>query len=37
MVSFTSVLFDITNRKESEDQYRSLVEMSPDIIAGYKQ
>ncbi|MGG1631692.1 sensor domain-containing protein [Rossellomorea sp. NRS-1567] len=33
MISFTSVLFDITNRKESEDQYRSLVEMSPDIIA----
>ncbi|TMU85159.1 EAL domain-containing protein [Bacillus sp. BHET2] len=33
MISFTSVLFDITNRRESEDQYRSLVEMSPDIIA----
>ncbi|MBW3112175.1 EAL domain-containing protein [Bacillus sp. MCCB 382] len=33
MISFTSVLFDITNRKESEDQYRSLVELSPDIIA----
>ncbi|WP_064094045.1 sensor domain-containing protein [Rossellomorea aquimaris] len=33
MTSFTSVLFDITDRKESEDQYRSLVEMSPDIIA----
>jgi diguanylate cyclase (GGDEF)-like protein/PAS domain S-box-containing protein len=32
-VDFTSVLFDITNRKESEDRYRSLVEMSPDIIA----
>ncbi|MFI8685027.1 EAL domain-containing protein [Rossellomorea sp. NPDC077527] len=33
MISFSSVLFDITNRKESEDQYRSLVELSPDIIA----
>ncbi|RSK28318.1 EAL domain-containing protein [Bacillus sp. HMF5848] len=33
MVYFTSVLFDITERKESEDRYRSLVEMSPDIIA----
>jgi diguanylate cyclase (GGDEF)-like protein/PAS domain S-box-containing protein len=33
MISFTSVLFDITNRKESEDQYRSLVDLSPDIIA----
>ncbi|BCB02658.1 sensor domain-containing protein [Bacillus sp. KH172YL63] len=33
MVSFTSVLFDITDRRESEDKYRSLVEMSPDIIA----
>ncbi|KPL60385.1 histidine kinase [Rossellomorea vietnamensis] len=33
MTSFTSVLFDITNRKESEDQYRSLVDLSPDIIA----
>ncbi|MDR6125063.1 diguanylate cyclase (GGDEF)-like protein/PAS domain S-box-containing protein [Bacillus sp. SLBN-46] len=32
-VDFTSVLFDITDRKESEDRYRSLVEMSPDIIA----
>jgi len=30
---FTSVLFDITDRKETEDRYRSLVEMSPDIIA----
>lgn len=34
-VDFTSVLFDITDRKESEDRYRSLVEMSPDIIAVY--
>jgi diguanylate cyclase (GGDEF)-like protein/PAS domain S-box-containing protein len=30
---FNSVLVDITDRKESEDRYRSLVEMSPDIIA----
>ncbi|MGM0846554.1 MAG: bifunctional diguanylate cyclase/phosphodiesterase [Bacillota bacterium] len=33
LIYFSSVLFDITDRKESEDQYRSLVEMSPDIIA----
>ncbi|UII55498.1 EAL domain-containing protein [Cytobacillus spongiae] len=33
LVYFTSVLFDMSDRKESEDQYRSLVEMSPDIIA----
>jgi diguanylate cyclase (GGDEF)-like protein/PAS domain S-box-containing protein len=33
MVFFNSVLFDITDRKESEGRYRSLVEMSPDIIA----
>jgi diguanylate cyclase (GGDEF)-like protein/PAS domain S-box-containing protein len=32
-VDFTSVLFDITDRKESEGLYQSLVEMSPDIIA----
>jgi len=32
-VDFNSVLIDITDRKESEDRYRSLVEMSPDIIA----
>ena len=33
LVYFSSVLFDITDRKESEEQYRGLVEMSPDIIA----
>jgi diguanylate cyclase (GGDEF)-like protein/PAS domain S-box-containing protein len=33
LVDFNSVLVDITDRKESEDRYRSLVEMSPDIIA----
>ncbi|MGD6801319.1 bifunctional diguanylate cyclase/phosphodiesterase [Rossellomorea vietnamensis] len=33
LIYFSSVLFDITDRKESEDQYRSLVEMSPDIIS----
>jgi diguanylate cyclase (GGDEF)-like protein/PAS domain S-box-containing protein len=33
LINFHSVLFDITDRKESEDRYRSLVEMSPDIIA----
>jgi diguanylate cyclase (GGDEF)-like protein/PAS domain S-box-containing protein len=32
-VDFSSVLFDITDRKESEGLYQSLVEMSPDIIA----
>ncbi|MEH6995099.1 EAL domain-containing protein [Neobacillus drentensis] len=32
-IDFTSVLFDITDRKESEGLYQSLVEMSPDIIA----
>jgi diguanylate cyclase (GGDEF)-like protein/PAS domain S-box-containing protein len=32
-IDFTSVLFDITDRKESEGRYRSLIEMSPDIIA----
>ncbi|MET3196833.1 EAL domain-containing protein [Gottfriedia sp. OAE603] len=37
LVDFSSVLFDITNRKESEDQYRTLVEMSPDIIAVYSR
>ncbi len=33
LIDFNSVLFDITDRKESENLYRSLVEMSPDIIA----
>jgi diguanylate cyclase (GGDEF)-like protein/PAS domain S-box-containing protein len=33
LIDFHSVLFDITDRKESEDRYRSLVELSPDIIA----
>ncbi|HJV18032.1 MAG TPA: EAL domain-containing protein [Bacillales bacterium] len=33
VVDFNSVLFDITDRKESEDRYRSLVEMSPDFVA----
>ncbi|WP_068614814.1 sensor domain-containing protein [Paenibacillus tuaregi] len=33
MVSFSSVIFDITDRKESEDRYQSLVEMSPNLIA----
>lgn len=36
-IDFTSVLFDITDRKESEDRYRSLVEMSPDFIAVYSR
>lgn len=36
-VDFTSVLFDITNRQESEGRYRSLVEMSPDLIAVYSR
>ncbi|PLS17668.1 GGDEF domain-containing protein [Bacillus sp. M6-12] len=34
---FNSVLFDITDRKESEGRYRSLVEMSPDIIAVFSK
>ncbi|MCT2535712.1 EAL domain-containing protein [Aquibacillus koreensis] len=33
LVYFASVLFDITDRKESEDLYRGLVELSPDVIA----
>ncbi|MDP4171837.1 MAG: PAS domain S-box protein, partial [Bacillota bacterium] len=37
LMNFNSVLFDITDRKESEDRYRSLVEMSPDIIAVYSR
>ncbi|GGH78506.1 diguanylate cyclase (GGDEF)-like protein/PAS domain S-box-containing protein [Pullulanibacillus pueri] len=32
IVHFTSVLFDMTNKVESENRYRSLVEMSPDFI-----
>lgn len=36
-IDFTSVLFDITNRQESEGRYRSLVEMSPDLIAVYSR
>jgi diguanylate cyclase (GGDEF)-like protein/PAS domain S-box-containing protein len=35
-IDFSSVLFDITERKESEDRYRTLVEMSPDIIGVYR-
>lgn len=37
LVYFTSVLFDINDQKESEDRYRSLVEMSPDIIMVVKK
>ncbi|RHW41734.1 EAL domain-containing protein [Neobacillus notoginsengisoli] len=37
LVNFSSVLFDITDKKESENRYRSLVEMSPDIIAVYSR
>ncbi|WP_445486946.1 sensor domain-containing protein [Niallia sp. 03133] len=33
MFEFTSVLFDITNSKESEDRFSTLVEMSPDIVS----
>lgn len=36
-VDFNSVLFDITDRKESEYRYRSLVEMSPDFIAVFSR
>ncbi len=32
LIEFSSVLFDITDRKESEDRYRGLVELSPDFI-----
>ncbi|WML50081.1 PAS domain S-box protein [Neobacillus sp. PS3-34] len=37
LVDFNSVLFDITDKKESEGRYRSIVEMSPDIIAVYSR
>lgn len=37
LIDFTSILFDITDRKESEDRYKSLVEMSPDVIAVYSR
>lgn len=37
LVYFSSVLVDITDRKESEERYRTLVEMSPDIIAVYSR
>ncbi|PLR92832.1 GGDEF and EAL domain-containing protein [Bacillus sp. T33-2] len=37
LVDFNSVLFDITDRKESEGRYRSLVELSPDIIAVFSK
>jgi diguanylate cyclase (GGDEF)-like protein/PAS domain S-box-containing protein len=37
LMDFNSVLFDITDRKESENRYQSLVEMSPDIIAVYSR
>lgn len=30
---FTSIFFDITESKENEDRFSTLVEMSPDIIA----
>jgi diguanylate cyclase (GGDEF)-like protein/PAS domain S-box-containing protein len=36
-IDFNSVLFDITDRKESEDRYRSLIEMSPDFVAVINQ
>ncbi|OCA83022.1 histidine kinase [Bacillus sp. FJAT-27225] len=37
LIDFSSVLFDITDREESENRYRTLVEMSPDIIAVYSR
>ncbi|WP_409304231.1 EAL domain-containing protein [Peribacillus sp. SCS-155] len=36
-VDFTSVLLDITTRKESENRYRGLADMSSDIIAVYSR
>lgn len=32
-IDFTSVIFDITDRKESEDRYQTIVEMSPNLVA----
>ncbi|NMD71703.1 EAL domain-containing protein [Bacillus sp. DNRA2] len=32
-VDFTSIIFDITDRKESEDRYQTIVEMSPNLVA----
>lgn len=37
LTDFNSVLFDITDRKESEGLYHSLVEMSPDLVAVYSR
>ncbi|SEM97201.1 PAS domain S-box-containing protein/diguanylate cyclase (GGDEF) domain-containing protein [Mesobacillus persicus] len=37
LVDFNSVLFDITDRKESEGLYHSLVEMSSDLVAVYSR
>lgn len=37
LVDFNSVLFDITDRKESEGLYHSLVDMSPDLVAVYSR
>ena len=37
LVEFSSVLFDITKQKESEEQYRTIVEMSPDLIAVFSR
>ncbi|MDO7907614.1 EAL domain-containing protein [Paenibacillus sp. JX-17] len=34
---FTSVLFDITDRKESEDLYQQLTEGSPDLVAVFSE
>lgn len=37
LTDFNSVLFDITDRKESEGLYHSLVELSPDLVAVYSR